>query len=119
MKLVNFATSACLVLVLSACGTAEYRAEKSSCEVEWMSKIPPRYEQEIYNKTETRQVPTGEITCFGTYIITCDQTMRTEYYTVPAVRTVDRNEARRDAQSKICTRQACVRKYGNAECEVG
>ena len=109
-------------LILAGCTTAEFRQEKSTCTATWMKKIPPRYEQEMYNKTQMRQVPTGQTRCtttgFGSTAYTdCTQIMRTEYYTVPAVRTVDRNEGRRDAKIDACTRQKCIAKYGNAECE--
>lgn len=120
MKIMNrrflFVLSA---FALVSCGTPEFQAEKSSCTATWMSKIPPRYEQEMYNKTETRQVPTGYTTCTGYgYSVNCIQSMRTEYYTVPAVRTVDRNSARRDAEINMCTQNACLQRYGNAECKV-
>ena len=108
-----------VLFVLSGCGTPEYRAEQSLCKSTWMTKIKPRYEQELYNRTESRQVPTGQTTCktFGN-TTNCTQIMRTEYYTVPAVRTVDRNKPRRDAQIDMCTRNSCAEKFGNAECKV-
>ncbi|MFC7703335.1 hypothetical protein ACFQXB_03895 [Plastorhodobacter daqingensis] len=105
-------------LVLGSCGTPEFRAEKDSCTASWMAKIPPRYEQEWYNQSQTRQVPTGTTTCTGSgNTLICNQVMRTEYYTVPAVRTVDRNAPLRDPQIQNCTRQACLLKFGNAECK--
>jgi hypothetical protein len=107
------------LVVLAGCGTPEYRAEQSLCKSTWMTKIKPRLEQELYNRTESRQVPTGRTTCKTVGNITnCTQIMRTEYYTVPAVRTVDRNKPRRDAQIDLCTRNRCVEKFGNAECKV-
>jgi hypothetical protein len=112
--------AASLVLGLVGCGTPEFQAERSTCTATWMANIPPRYEQEIYNQTQSRQVPTGQTTCVTTgNIVTCNQVMRTEYYTVPAVRTVDRNKPRRDVQIDACTRQACLARYGNAECKTG
>jgi hypothetical protein len=107
-----------LFLGLVACSTPEFQAERSSCTATWMSNIPPRLEREIYNETRTRQVPTGQTTCVTTgNIVTCNQVMRTEFYTVPAVRTVDRNKPRRDAQIDDCTRRACLARFGNAECK--
>ncbi|MEY3003340.1 MAG: hypothetical protein RLZZ491_516 [Pseudomonadota bacterium] len=85
-----------------------------------MSKLPPRYERELYNQLRSRQVPTGQTTCTGTgNTITCTQIMRTEYYEAPAVRTVDRNEPRRNAEIEACTRRACLARYGNAACKPG
>jgi hypothetical protein len=104
---------------LAGCGTAEYQATRSSCSATWMQKIPPVYEQEMYNQIRYREVPTGETICTATgATITCKQTMRTESYTEVAVRTVDRAESRRNVQIDACTTEACTRQYGNAECKV-
>lgn len=104
--------------LLVGCSTPEFRVERDMCTAEWITKIPPRLEREIYSATQSRQVPTGRTICqnSGTTTI-CDQVMRTEYYSVPAVRTVDRNKAQRDPKIKVCTQTACVAKYGNAACE--
>ena len=106
------------LLFLCSCSTPEYRAEKSVCSATWLKKIPTRYEQEMYNRMESRQVPTGRTTChnFG-YTISCNQVMRTEYYTVSAVRTVDRNKSRRDSAIKTCTQNQCLKKYGTSDCK--
>ena len=105
-------------MLLVSCSTTEFREEKNICTANWMKKIPPRYEQEMYNKSYTRQVPTGQTTCTGFgNSITCNQIMRTEYYSLPAVRTVDRNKSRRDPQINACTQAKCVQKYGNSECK--
>lgn len=105
-------------VVLAGCGTPEFRVERDVCTSTWLTKIPPRLERELYNRTETRQVPTGRTICKGNgATLICDQVMRTEFYTVPAVRTVDRNKPRRDVQIAQCTQQSCLSKYGNAECK--
>ncbi len=109
-------------LFLASCSTTEFREEKGICKATWMKKIPPRFEQETYNKRMSRQVPSGRTNCRTTgygYSLrtTCNAVMQTEYYTVLAVRTVDRNKSRRNAQISSCTRQKCNRKYGNAECK--
>jgi len=106
------------VLFVSACSTAEYSAERNICASTWMSKILPIYEKEIYMRQESRQVPTGQTTCYDYgYSIQCNQTMRTEYYSVPAVRTVDRNAAIRNSKINACTQNMCIKKYGNTECK--
>lgn len=110
------------VLAISGCASKEYRAEKLQCSAAWRNKIPPRYEQEMYNQIQSRQVPTGQTNCtttgYGyTAYTSCTQVMRTEYFTVPAVRTVDRNAARRDAKILSCTINQCLKKYGNKDCE--
>lgn len=72
----------------------------------------------MYNMSQSRQVPSGMTSCTGYgYSMICNQTMRTEYYTIPAVRTVDRNKPQRDAQINACTQNLCMKKYGNAECK--
>jgi hypothetical protein len=105
-------------VVLASCGTPEFRAERSLCQSTWLSKIPPAFVQRIVNETRSRQVPTGRTICEtkGTKTI-CDQVMRTEYYTVPVVRTIDRNKQRRDVQIKACTQQSCAKRFGNPECK--
>lgn len=110
----------CAFISLIGCVTPEYQAAQSSCYAKWTDKIPPRYEQEMYNQLQAAQVPTGQTTCMGTgYMVTCNQVMTTQYYTTPAVRTVDRNAARRNAEIQSCTASMCVKQYGNAACETG
>jgi hypothetical protein len=104
--------------LLSSCGTPEFQAAQSSCTSTWLTQIPPRYEQEMYNQTQTRQVPTGQTTCTGYgYTVTCNQVMRTEYYTIPAIRTVDRNLPLRNVRIQACTQNICMQQYGNTECK--
>lgn len=120
MRLSFYLRAVCMAVpvVLASCGTPEFRAEQAVCTSEWMQKIPPRYEQELYNKSMSRQVPTGRTSCITHgYSTTCRQEMRTEYYTVPAIRTVDRNLSRRKVQIDVCTQQTCVEKFGNVECK--
>ena len=106
------------LVVLAGCGTPEFRVERSACASEWVVKIPPRLEQELYTRIETRQVPTGRTICKPVGATTvCDQIMRSESYSVPAIRTVDRNKPRRDAQISQCARAACVKSFGNPECK--
>ena len=108
-----------IVLMLASCATTEFREEKSICTATWMKKIPTRFEKELYNKRMSREVPTGKSKCrvngFGK--LSCEAIMTTEYYTVPAVRTVDRNESRRDAKISACTQNKCNQKYGNTKCK--
>lgn len=122
MKAVPIFYRGCLgfiaLFALAGCNTPEFKTQKNICESKWMQKIPPNYQQRTYNRTMSRQVPSGHTSCYtlGNFI-NCDQTMRTEYYVVPAVRTVDLNKSRRDDKIKACTRQLCNKKYGNSKCE--
>ncbi len=108
-----------LALILASCGTPEFRAERNICQTEWMSKIPPKLVRTLVTETRTRRVPTGRTVCKtqGTTTV-CDQLLRTEYYTVPVVRTVDLNKTRRDPQIALCTQNSCLEKFGNAECKI-
>lgn len=106
------------IFLLASCATAEYKQAESGCRAKFLSQIPPQFEQEFYNKTETREVPTGRTTCTGYgYTVSCQQVMTTEYYTVPAVRTVDRNAVLRDPLIESCTQTLCSQQYGNLECK--
>ena len=109
-------------VLLASCATTEFREEKGICSATWTKKIPPRYEQEMYNAMQSRQVPTGQVSCttsgygYSSYT-NCTQLMRTEFYTVPSVRTVDRNATRRNAEINSCTQNMCLKKFGNVECK--
>ena len=111
-----------LVFILTSCATSQFREQNSICRAIWMDKIPPHYVQETYNQRRSREVPTGEITCttsgYGySSRTTCKQETRLEFYHVPAVRTVDRNKNRRNAEILACTQQRCNIRYGNVECK--
>ena len=122
MKKIPIIMTAVVITLLTACATKQYRQAERSCKNEWMMKIPPRMEQEMYNKSEMRQVPDGTINCStygsGYYKTTnCTQGTKLEYYTVPAVRTVDRNKPQRDLRIKSCTEYKCYKTHGNAKCK--
>ena len=108
-----------LLMLLGSCGTPEFQGVLASCEATWMEKLPPQYEDRLVNRTETRRVPTGKTSCTnnGT-TITCIDEMRTEYYTIVEVETVDRNVEQRGRQVRQCTQAMCTQKYGNPRCKV-
>lgn len=104
---------------LAACGTPEYRAERSICEAEWVQRIPPRYEQQLVERTRYEQRPTGQSTCTTTGTVTnCTAQMTTIAIPYTAVETVDVNASRRTVQIEACAAKACQQKFGNAECTV-
>lgn len=108
-----------LFLPLVGCGTPEYRAERSLCEAVWLERIPPRYERRIVERTRYEEVPTGQTTCTTDGDkTTCVSAMRTIAIPYTTVETVDANEPARDARIRACTAEACVKKYGNAECKL-
>ena len=61
---------------------------------------------------------TGTTSYIGNYAnTTCNQVMKTEYYNVPAIRSVDRNKSKRDKEIASCRKQNCTEIYGNPQCE--
>lgn len=119
MRLRTILIALSALLALASCGTPEFRAAQSQCTAQWMAEIPPRMENELYERTEFRDVPTGRTVCTTEGdTTTCEAVMEREAFTVPAVRTVDRNKDRRDARIRQCTREACLAQFGNAACEV-
>ncbi|AML51704.1 hypothetical protein [Falsihalocynthiibacter arcticus] len=106
------------LVLLSSCGTPEYRTEKSHCEAEWMLKMPPVYRQEIVTKYRTEERPTGEMICETTGATTnCKPVKETVSVPYTALETVDIKKAQRDPQIASCTARACVARYGNSACE--
>lgn len=103
--------------LVASCATEEFVETKGQCEATWLSKMPPKYKEKMYDSMRSRQVPTGTTNCYQTMSgVTCNQVMRTEFYTVPAVRTIDIFKDGRDARIAACTQQKCIERYGNAEC---
>ena len=108
----------CALIFLTACATPQYREEEGVCVNIWLNKLPREYVREWYDKTMTREVPTGVSTCTRTATgFTCKQETKTEHYTVPAARRVDRNADLRDQRIRACTKNRCLRKYSNPLCK--
>lgn len=107
------------LILLSSCGTPEYRAERTQCEAEWMLKIPPVHRQEPVTKYRSERRPTGEVNCemVGTSTI-CQPVTETVSVPYTAIETVDIRKTQRDAQIKACAARACAAKYGNSQCEI-
>lgn len=106
------------VVLLGSCGTPEYRAERAICEAEWQQRIPPRYEQQLVERTRYEERPTGQSTCVTHGDLTeCNEVMTTISIPYTAVETVDVNAPRRDVQVAACAAKVCQQKFGNAECE--
>ncbi|WP_113912828.1 hypothetical protein [Roseovarius dicentrarchi] len=106
------------IVLLSSCGTPEYRTEKTHCEAEWLMKIPPVYRQEVVTKYRSQERPTGRTTCTTTGTVTqCDQVMETISVPYTAVETVDIRKRQRTPQIASCAARACTAKYGNSACE--
>ena len=124
-----------IVLLLASCSTSpkssartdEWREVRNICEATWDKKIPPLYKRVRYNAERRREIPTGQVTCHTTGYTNmfghsfnrsnCQQIMRTEIYYVPSVETVDMNNERRQEKTWSCTKNMCLKKYGNEDCE--
>lgn len=107
-----------LAPLLLACGTPEYRAERSVCEAEWVRKIPPRLERQLVERVRYIEVPTGRTTCTTVgNVQNCVSQTRTEAIPYTTVETVDVNAPSREVQIRACAAQACSAKFGNAECK--
>ncbi len=105
------------LLLLAACGTPEYRAERSVCQAEWTERIPPRYEQRWIERMRYERRPTGRSTCTTTGATTdCVAEMVAVPISYMDVETVDVNATRRRVQVEACAAKACQQKFGNAEC---
>ncbi len=109
---------AAALTLLSACGTPEYRAERTHCEAEWMLKIPPVHRQEVVTKYRNEERPSGKTTCETQGTTTkCKPVMETVSVPYTAVETVDIRKAQRDPQIDSCAARACAAKYDNSKCE--
>ena len=107
------------LLILASCSSPEFQAEQQSCTSFWMQKIPPQLNQQVVTRMQAIQVPNGQMSCtYIGYTQNCTQGMRTEYIPYTAVETVDLMASGRDPKINQCTANACVKKYGNAECKV-
>jgi len=106
------------LLLLSACTTPEYDAERRACTAQWMTRIQPDFAQQLVERLRYEQRPTGRTTCTTTgNQTTCVDQMTTIAIPYTTVETVDLNKPRRDAQIADCTARACVARYGNPSCE--
>lgn len=107
------------LVVLSNCGTPEYRVERQHCEAEWMLKIPPVYRKEIVTKHRNEERLTGQTHCETVGTITnCTQLTKTVSVPYQVLETVDIRKRQRDPQIASCTARACMRQYGNSECKI-
>ncbi len=107
-----------VLLVLSGCGTPEYRVERTQCEAEWMLKIPPVHRQQPVTKYRSERRPTGETKCETTGVTTlCQPVMETVSVPYQTIETVDIRKTQRDAQIAACAARACAARYGNSKCE--
>lgn len=105
-------------VLLTGCGTPEYRTEKTHCEAEWLLKIPPVYRQEVVTKYRSEERLSGNTTCKTTGSTTnCMQDTETISIPYTAIETIDIRKQLRSPQIASCAARACTAKYGNSKCE--
>ncbi|MBD3765524.1 MAG: hypothetical protein IE927_12555 [Rhodobacterales bacterium] len=110
--------SIAVLLLLSACATPEYQAERAICEGEWMQRIPPVYRQQMVERIRYEERPTGRQSCKTKGNVTkCVAEMTRISIPYVTVETVDGNAGRREVQIDACVARACQKKFGNPECK--
>ena len=108
-----------LVLVLNACGTIGYEAEKSYCTALWIEKIPEISQQRITTHYRYELQPTGEFTHEldqngNSVAVPNYKRVRIPY---PVIESFDLNAKRRNSHITACAKRACQVKFGNPACE--
>ncbi|MGG7566322.1 hypothetical protein ACQ5SO_09190 [Rhodovulum sp. DZ06] len=107
-------------LLLSACATPEYRAERDICEAKWLRLVPPDWRQRVVTRFRYERRQTGRMVCTTrgnrTYCEPVWENVRVPY---TAVESFDAAKAERDAEIRACTARACLERYGNVACEGG
>jgi len=119
------------VVVVAGCTTPEFDQARYECEQVALQKYPPIYRNVVQRKSESVQVPDGNVTCNTTYIESggtvgrpmyraetrCTEGTKyeTRYYNETV--TIDVNERARSDLTYACTFDLCMRRYGNRMCE--
>ncbi len=107
-----------LPLLAAGCATPEYRAERALCEATWLRNIPPSYYDTWVEQMRPERRFTGRTTCVTHRNVTrCEHEMGTVFVPYMTLVTVDRHKPERDAEIARCTAEACLARYGNAECK--
>lgn len=107
------------LLAMAGCGTPEFRAERSICAAEWMQKVPPKYENQIVERTRRVRVPTGPLICEGQGKRRhCERDTEVREITYNAIERVDVRKLERDIKIRECVQAACTAKFGNPQCKV-
>ncbi len=107
-----------LLCSISACATPEYRQEYATCEQKMAREIPRNFQVVPVTRSHSFLVPTGRSTCIQRGNRSdCQAEMRTEYQYYTAFETQDVNESWRWGQTRVCTAQACLARFGNQQCK--
>ena len=112
----------CMLVLLSGCVTREYLQAQDECAPSAYRQFPPNTMQVYVPRTTTVRVPTGGSKCESRtednrVKTKCEPEMRTEYRTYQSLEVIDTNAEPRDAVMRICARQLCVQRFGNADCK--
>ena len=108
-----------IIISLSACSTKQYRQQKDICSLDGYKNYPVTIEKEIREGTKTIRVPTDTYCYERSYGRTsCETLYKNEYIPYTYVEEVDINSKIRRDFIKGCTRNNCIRIYGNPRCKV-
>ena len=115
----KFAPLGGALVLIAACSTPQYEAEKNLCAEKWYEILPINLVQRQETEYRTERRFTGRQTCEprdnGQISCKADYVKVEIPYSVLV--DVDLNKPERDARIKSCTRQACLLKFGNTSCE--
>lgn len=111
-----------LCMIVFSCSTNELLAASHDCSLTWTEILPPDYRDKVTNVQRSTENPTGKVVCSGYndnsqyWQSSCKTLKKKEFYTVPIVKTVDRNKDLRETEIGLCTYQKCMEEFGNATC---
>lgn len=110
---------------LGGCATEEWLNTSQECDQMAYAAHPKKIESRIVTRTKSISVPDGRVSCITSPAVVgretqtnCTQGTTTQDIPYQEVITVDVN---RDAQLNFwrsCTRDLCIKRYGNSGCEV-
>jgi hypothetical protein len=116
-----------LLLLLNACATQAYLQNEAIFTNQFMSEIPPSFQETMVNAVRYETVPDGNVTCtsrntgfpgyYNNSIETkCSQGTKQVAIPYTKMATVDVNAPRRNAAIESCAVSRCYRAFGNSEC---
>ena len=109
-------------LLVSGCATKEYYQAQDECAPQAYRQFPPNTIQVYVPRTTAVRIPTGGSKCESRtednrVKTNCEPEFRVEYRTYQSLELVDTNAEPRNVVIRSCTRQLCVQRFGNADCD--
>ena len=121
-------TALCLIALLSACASDEYRRAESQCEPEAYKNYPVSLQQRTRTETRYELVGTGQVSCYGSGMTTysgntgfttgsanCQEQKVPKAVEYQVTDTVDVNRSMRLTQISECAMRTCVQQYGSGD----